>query len=61
MSITDLSLIKKALVEEHSKYEMPNPEEYREGILAGLTVALMRIERMIEDEEKDQAKYYDED
>ena len=61
MSITDLTSIKKALLDEHKKYEDPNASEYREGILGGITVALMRIERMIEEEEREQLRYYDEE
>ena len=61
MSISDLTSIKRALLDEHKKLEVPNPEEYREGILTGINVALMRIERMIEEEERDQAAYYDQE
>ena len=61
MSITDLNSIKKALLDEHQKMEVPNPEEYREGILTGINVALMRIERMIEEESSEQSQYYEED
>ena len=61
MSISDLNQIKAALLDEHKKLEVPNPEDYREGILTGINVALMRIERMIEEEERDLSSYYDED
>ena len=61
MSISDLTSVKKALLDEHKKYEDPNASEYREGVLGGITVALMRIERMIEEEEREQAAYYDEE
>jgi len=61
MSISDLNQIKKALLDEHQKLEVPNPEDYRDGILTGLNVALMRIERMIEEEEQLQMRYYDEE
>ena len=61
MSISDITSIKRALLDEHQKYEMPNASEYREGVLGGITVALMRIERMIEEEEQAQARYYDEE
>lgn len=59
--ITDLNAIKKALLDEHQKLEVPNPESYREGILTGINVALMRIERMIEEEEREHSSYYDEE
>ena len=61
MSISDLTSIKKALLDEHRKLEVPNPEDYREGILTGINVALMRIERMIEEEEQSMSSYYDEE
>jgi hypothetical protein len=61
MSLQDLTSIKRALLEEHKKLEVPNPESYREGILTGINVALMRIERMIEEEEEHLVRYYDEE
>ena len=61
MSISDLTSIKKALLDEHRKYEDPNASEYREGVLGGITVALMRIERMIEEEQEEMTRYYDEE
>ena len=61
MSITDLTSIKRALLDEHKRYEDPNASEYREGVLGGITVALMRIEQMIEEEEKDLSHYYQDD
>ena len=53
--------IKQVLLKEHKKYEQPNASEYREGVLGGISVALMRIEQMIEEEEREQARYYGED
>ena len=61
MSISDLDSIKKVLLREHKRYEMPNASEYREGVLGGINVALMAIERLIEEEEAEQARYYDEE
>ena len=60
MSISDLSSIKSALLEEHRKLEVPNPESYREGILTGINVALMRIESMIEEEDARMVREYSE-
>ena len=60
MSISDLSSIKNALLEEHRKLEVPNPESYREGILTGINVALMRIESMIEEEDARMVREYSE-
>lgn len=59
--IDDLIRIKKRLLDQHSKYEMPDASEYREGILGGITVALMQIEQMIEEEDRDQARYHGEE
>ena len=50
--------IKRVLLREHKKYEVPNASEYREGVLGGISVALMRIEQMIEEESNEQARYY---
>ena len=52
MSISDLDNIKKRLLDEHRKYEIPNASEYREGVLGGINVALMAIERLIEEEDE---------
>ena len=58
MSIQELSSIKNALIQEHKKYEMPNPSEYREGVLGGIEVAMMRIESMIEEEDAKMVSEY---
>ena len=58
--IQDLVAIKKKLLEKHKQYEVDNPEEYREGILAGLTVALHTIDRLMEDESEAMAREYEE-
>ena len=59
MSISDLHSIKQLILEEHRKLETPNAGEYREGILTGLNVALMRIERLIEEEDARMVKEYE--
>lgn len=59
--IDDLVKIKQRLLDQHKRYEMPNPEPYREGVLGGITVALMQIEQMIEEEDRDQARYHGEE
>ena len=61
MSISDLNGIKKKLLDKHRQYEDPNASEYREGILGGITVALQTIESMIEEESREQVRYYDEE
>ena len=61
MNISDLSEIKKKLLQKHKQYEVPNPEEYREGVLGGLTVALNLIDQMMESESEAQERYYREE
>ena len=61
MSISDLTSIKKALLVDLQKEDSKPYDDYRQGVGAGLTMALMRIERMIEEEEQAQARYYDEE
>lgn len=58
--IQDLITIKKKLLAEHQKYEVPNPEEYREGVLGGLTVALNLVDRMMESEDEAMSREYEE-
>ena len=58
--IQDLIAIKKALLREHKKYEMPNPEEYREGILTGIELALSTVDRLMESEDEAMAREYEE-
>lgn len=61
MSISDLTSIKKKLLDKHRQYEDPNASEYREGVLGGITVALQTIENMIEEEERELSRYYEQD
>jgi hypothetical protein len=61
MSITDLTSIKRALMSDLKKEDEKPYDEYRQGVGAGLTMALMRIERMLEEEERDLSQYYGED
>ena len=58
--IQDLIQIKRALLDQHKKYEIPNADEYREGILSGITVALHTIDRLMESEEEALAREYEE-
>ena len=61
MSISDLSNIRRELMRDLMEEDKKPFDEYRQGVGAGLTMALMRIERMIEEEEQAQARYYDEE
>ena len=59
--IQDLIAIKKRLMDTHRKYEVPNPEEYREGILTGIEVALRAVDEMLESESEKMAREFGED
>jgi len=58
--ITTLAEIKKKLLEKHKQYEVENPEEYRAGILGGLTVALHTIDQLMESEDEQMSREYEE-
>jgi hypothetical protein len=58
--LSDLVAIKKALLDKHRQYEVDNPDEYREGVLGGIAVALSTIDRMMESEDQRMAREYDE-
>ena len=61
MNITDLVEIKQKLLEQHKRYETDNNEDdYRQGILGGITVALMTIDRLMEGEDAKMSREYDE-
>ena len=53
--------IRKQLMEDLRKEDDKPYDEYRSGVGAGITMALMRIERMIEEEEREQERYYGEE
>ncbi len=59
--IQDLINIKNRLMRKHREYEVPNPDEYREGILSGIVVALQTVDQLLEDESNDMARHYSED
>ena len=52
MSISDLNSIKKAIMAELVVEDKKSHDEFRDGVCTGLTMALMRIERMIEEEDE---------
>ncbi len=58
--ITDLIAIKRKLLDKHKQYTTDNPDEYREGILSGLTVALHTIDALMESEDEAMAREYEE-
>ena len=53
--------IRKQLMADLQKEDEKPYDEYRSGVGAGITMALMRIERMIEEEEREQERYYGEE
>ena len=59
--IQDLIAIKNRLMKKHREYEVPNPDEYRDGILSGITVALQTVDELLESESDDMARHYGED
>ena len=59
--IQDLIAIKKRLLQKHKQYEMDNPDEYREGILSGIVVALQTVDQMLESEDDAMTREYGED
>jgi hypothetical protein len=59
--ISDLIAIKKALLDQHKRYEIPNADEYREGILSGITVALHTVDKLMESEDEQMAREYNEE
>ncbi len=59
--IQDLIAIKRRLLDKHKQYTVDNPDEYRDGILSGITVALQAVDEMLETEDEGMSKEYRED
>ena len=59
--ISDLIAIKNRLMKKHREYTVPNPDEYRDGILSGITVALQTVDELLESESDAMARHYGED
>jgi hypothetical protein len=60
MMISDLVAIKKKLLDKHKQYTTDHPDEYREGILSGITVALQTVDQLMESEDERMAREYEE-
>ena len=62
--IQDLIAIKRRLLDKQrqydKQYEQYSDDEYKQGILSGLTVALSTIDQMMEDEDERMAREYEE-
>ena len=59
--ISDLVTIKRKLMDTHRKYEVPNADEYKSGLLTGIEVALRAVDEMLETEDERMAREYGED
>ena len=59
--IQDLVAIKNKLLRKHREYEMPNADEYRNGLLTGIEVALQSIDELMESESEKMAREFGED
>ena len=61
MNIQDLSSIKSKLMQDLRNEGEKVQDDYRQGVGTGLTMALMLIDRLMEDESEAQERYYEED
>ena len=63
--ITELVAIKRKLLDKQKQYdrqyEQYSNDEYKQGILSGLTVALSTIDQLMEGESEAMARSYGED
>jgi hypothetical protein len=62
--LSELVAIKRKLLDKQKQYdkqyEQYSDDEYKQGILSGLTVALSAIDELMEGEDRKQSQYYDE-
>ena len=62
--ITELVAIKRKLLDKQKQYDKQyaqySDDEYKQGILSGLTVALSTIDQMLESEDEQMSREYDE-
>ena len=59
--IQDLIAIKNRLMKKHREYEQPNADEYRNGLLTGIEVALQSVDELLESESNRMAREYGEE
>jgi len=60
--ITDLIAIKNKLLQKHQQYENGSEQDdYKQGILSGIVVALQTVDQLLEDESDKMAREYGED
>jgi hypothetical protein len=64
MNLSDLSTIKKMLMRDlianDKVVDRLGEDEYRQGVGAGLTMALLKIDRLMESEEEAMVREYEE-
>ena len=61
MNISDLSQIKRKLIDDIEREGEKPQDEFREGVGTGLTMALMFIDRLMENEDERMSREYDEE
>ena len=61
MNISDLGAIKKMLMGDLAKEDQKPQDEFREGVQVGITMALLKIDRLMESESERMAREYGED
>jgi hypothetical protein len=63
--ISDLIAIKRKLLDKQKQYdkqyEQYSDDEYKQGILSGLTVALQTVDQLMESEDERMSREYGED
>ena len=63
--IQDLIAIKRKLLDKQrqydKQYEQYSDDEYKQGILSGITVALSAVDELLESEDEKMAREYRED
>jgi hypothetical protein len=60
MSMQDLVKVKRMLMSELVAEDKKPQDEFRQGIGAGLTMALLKIDRLMESEEEAMVREYEE-
>lgn len=63
--LSELVAIKRKLLDKQKQYDKQyeghEEDDYKQGILSGLTVALSAIDELMEGEDRQQSQYYKED
>ena len=59
MNISDLSIIRRVLMNDLAQEDKKVHDTYREGVLTGLEIALTRIDRLMESEDEAMSNHYE--